>query len=164
MLAPHSTQKPYVLYHTNINHTGKTFHEVSLNAHKRKRLLPTSKPNQQAVITEAEKAIFRNKCTKVADVLAYLDGGPTALSSIDDLGWVKTLRSVFEGPAPRHQEKGKASTMEKSGPRLNSVSSEGNEGDGFDTQEVYSMVQMARPRIDLNFTANDGTNELYRQE
>ena len=66
--------------------------------------------------TEAYKAVFRNTRTKVADVRAYLEGRPTDLSSVDDLSWVKTLRSVFESSAPAHQREGKASTVEKSGP------------------------------------------------
>ena len=44
---------------------------------------------------EAEKAVFGNTSTKVADVRAYLEGRSIDLSSVDDLSWVKTLRKIL---------------------------------------------------------------------
>lgn len=40
-------------------------------------------------ITEAEKAVFKETRSRVAHVLAYMDGRPTKLAIVDDLGWVK---------------------------------------------------------------------------
>ena len=88
--------------------------------------------------TDAEKAIFRETRSKVADVHAYLDGRPTDLSSVDDLGWVKRLKSVFESQSIQHQEAGEASTVEKGGP--STQASEGNEDDGFEVQKMYGGV------------------------
>lgn len=89
--------------------------------------------------TEAERAVFRDTRLKVADVRAYLEGRPSDLSSVDDLGWVKRLKSVFEGQTTLHQEAEVASTKEKEmgGPETKPVSSEGDEHDGFERQKLY---------------------------
>ena len=97
--------------------------------------------------TQAEKAIFRDTRAKVADVRAYMEGRPTNLSSLDDLSWVKTLKSVFER---QDQDAAEASTVEKAKPSAKPVSivergepskgkgsSNRGSNDGFERQKVY---------------------------
>ena len=72
--------------------------------------------------TEAERAVFQDTRRKVADLRAYLDGRPTDLSSVDDVGWVQRLKNVFEGKIEHDQRAGEASTRED---------------DGFERQKVY---------------------------
>ena len=85
---------------------------------------------------EAEKAIFRTTRARIRDVRAYLEGCPTDLSSVDDLGWVKTLKSVF---VSQKQDKGagEASIGEQGGPSTKPVSSNKDANDGFEPQKVY---------------------------
>ena len=87
--------------------------------------------------TEAEKAIFRETRLKVAHVYAYLEGRPTELSSVDDLDWVKRLKSVFENQSTLQQGVEKTSTVDKGGQRTKSGSGKDDKDDGFERQKVY---------------------------
>lgn len=87
--------------------------------------------------TEAEKAIFQETRSRVADVRAYLEGRPIDMSSVDDLGWVKKLERVFETQIGQGQEAGEASIVQKSGPSTKSAVNEGNKDDGFESQRLY---------------------------
>ncbi len=86
---------------------------------------------------EAEKAIFRTTRARIRDVRAYLEGRPTELSSVDDLGWVKTLKSVFVSQTKQDKGAGEASIGEQGGPSTKPVSSNKDANDGFKTQKVY---------------------------
>ena len=88
--------------------------------------------------TEAEKAIFKDTRSKVADMRAYLEDRPTNLSSVDDLDWVKKLKSVFESEVGEVLEAGEVSTVQKNGPNTKpALSRKGDEDDGFESQKVY---------------------------
>lgn len=88
--------------------------------------------------TEAEKAIFRATRAKVADVRAYLGGRPPKdWSSVDDLGWVRRLKGVFEGEVGEGREAGEASNAQKGGTKTKAAASVEDDGDGFETQRVY---------------------------
>ncbi|KAF6241022.1 hypothetical protein HO173_000816 [Letharia columbiana] len=83
--------------------------------------------------TEAEKAIFKDTRSKVADMRAYLEGRPTNLSSVDDLDWVKRLKSVFESQVGEVLEAGEVSTVQNDGPSTKpALSRKGDEDDGFE--------------------------------
>ena len=87
--------------------------------------------------TEAEKVIFRETRSKVAHLHAYLEGRPTELSGVDDLGWVKRLKRVFESPTIVQQGVGEASNVNKGEQRTKPVSGKDDKDDGFETQRVY---------------------------
>ena len=88
--------------------------------------------------TEAEKVVFRETRSRIAHVRAYLEGRPTELSSVDDLGWVKRLKSVFESQTTQQQRAGEASVVEKGGLSTKQLSCKENEDDdGFESQRVY---------------------------
>ena len=87
--------------------------------------------------TEAEKVIFRETRSRVAHVHAYLEGRPTELSSVDDLGWVKRLKSVFESQSTLQQGVEKTSNVDKGGQKTKSVSGKDDKDDGFERQRVY---------------------------
>ena len=84
--------------------------------------------------TEAEKVIIRETRSKVAHVRAYLEGRPTELSGVDDLAWVRRLKSVFESQSTVQQGVEKASNGDKGGQRTKPVS---GKDDGFESQRVY---------------------------
>lgn len=88
-------------------------------------------------INEAEKATFRDTRSKIVDVRAYLEGRPTDLSSVDDLGWVNKLKSVFENQVGEDQEEGEASAVQKGGNNTKPASSQQIDGDGFEIEKVY---------------------------
>ena len=87
--------------------------------------------------TEAEKVIIRETRSKVAHVRAYLEGRPAELSGLDDLGWVKRLKSVFENQSTFQQGAGEASNVNKGGQRTKPVSGKDDKDDGFESQKVY---------------------------
>ena len=87
--------------------------------------------------TEAEKVIIRETRSKVAHVRAYLEGRPTELAGVDDLGWVKRLKSVFESPTTVQQGAGEAANVDKGGRRTKPVSGKDDKDDGFESQRVY---------------------------
>lgn len=89
--------------------------------------------------TDTERAVFRETRTRVADLRAYLAGQPTDLSSVDDLGWVKTLKNLFENGTVQQQGSGEASTAAKGAPGTKPVPSKKEEvdEDGFERQKVY---------------------------
>ena len=88
--------------------------------------------------TEAEKAVFRETRSKVAHVRAYLEGRPTELSGVDDLDWVKRLKSVFESQSTIQQGGEKTSTLGKGGQLAEPVSGKDDkDDDGFENQRVY---------------------------
>ena len=87
-------------------------------------------------INEAERAIFHDTRLKVADLQAYLEGRPTNLSNVDDIGWIKRLNSVFENQIGTDQKAGKVSTVQKGGTGTKPGSSEADK-DGFERQKVY---------------------------
>lgn len=87
--------------------------------------------------TPAEKAIFRDTRWRVAQVRAYLDGRPADLSIVDDLDWVKTLKSVFESEIGQGQEAGEASTVQKGEPSAKPALRGKIDDDGFERQKVY---------------------------
>ncbi len=87
-------------------------------------------------INEAERAIFHDTRLKVADLRAYLEGRPTNLSNVDDIGWVKRLNSVFENQIGQDQKAGKVSTVQEGGPGTKPESSK-RDKDGFERQKVY---------------------------
>ena len=82
--------------------------------------------------TEAEKVIFRETRSKVAHVRAYLEGRPTELASVDDLGWVKRLKGVFEDQGTVQQGVGVAN---KGGQPVKGRDEK--DDDGFERQRVY---------------------------
>ena len=87
--------------------------------------------------TESEKAIFRETRSKVAHVRGYLEGRPTDLSCVDDLGWVKRLKSVFEGQTTHPRGAEKSSVGGKRGLSTTLPSSGEDKVDGFESQKVY---------------------------
>ena len=87
--------------------------------------------------TEAEKVIIRETRSKVAHVRAYLEGRSTELSGVDDLGWVKRLKSVFEGQSTLQQGVEETSAVNKCGQRTKSVAGKDDKDDGFERQRVY---------------------------
>ena len=87
--------------------------------------------------TEAEKVILRETRSKVAHVRAYLEGRPTDLSVVDDLNWVKRLKSMFESPATLQQGAGEASNVNGGRRRTEPVSGKDDKDDGFESQKVY---------------------------
>lgn len=87
--------------------------------------------------TPAEKAIYQDTRRRVAQVRAYLEGRPTDLSSVDDLGWVQTLKNVFESQTGQGKEAGKASTAQKGEPSAKPALMEKVDDDGFIRQKVY---------------------------
>ena len=87
--------------------------------------------------TEAEKVIIRETKSKVAHVRAYLEGRPTDLSAVDDLAWVRRLKSVFESQSTFQQGAGEASTVGKGGKRTKPVAGKDDRDDGFERQRVY---------------------------
>ena len=91
---------------------------------------------ESKLINEAERAIFKDTRARIAHVQAYMEGRPTDLSSVEDLGWVKKLKSVFENEV-QDQEAGKSSATQNCRTALKTVSKEKNDGDGFETQKVY---------------------------
>ena len=87
-------------------------------------------------INEPERAIFQDTRLKVADLRAYLEGRPTNLSNVDDIGWVKRLNIVFEDQIGKDQIAGRVSTVQKGAPGTKPGSSEADK-DGFERQKVY---------------------------
>ena len=57
------------------------------------------------LINQAERTVFKDTRSRVAHVQAYIECRPTDLSSVEDLSWVRKLRSVFENDI-RDQEVG----------------------------------------------------------
>lgn len=88
------------------------------------------------LINEAERAIFKDTRSRIAHVRAYMEGRPTELSSVEDLGWVRKLKSVFEGEF-QDQEVGKSSAAQEGRTVLRTVSKAKDDSDGFETQKVY---------------------------
>ena len=88
------------------------------------------------VINEAERAVFKDTRLRIGHVVAYMEGRPTELSSVEDLGWVRRLRSVFEGEF-EDREGGKGSGVRGCRTIAKTVSEEKDDGDGFEIQKVY---------------------------
>ena len=87
--------------------------------------------------TESEKAIFRETRSKVAHVRGYLEGRATDLSCVDDLGWVKRLKSVFEGQITHPRGAEKSSVGGEGGISITPPLSGEEKVDGFESQKVY---------------------------
>ena len=88
------------------------------------------------LINEAERTIFKDTRSRIAHVQAYMEGRPTDLSSVEDLGWVRKLKSVFENEV-QDQRMGKALGGRECGTLPETGCEEKDEGDGFETQKVY---------------------------
>ena len=91
---------------------------------------------ESKLINEAERAIFKDTRSRIAHVLAYMEGRPTDLSSVEDLGWVRKLKSVFENEV-QDQAVEKSSAVQKCKTAPETVTKEKDDGDGFETQKVY---------------------------
>ena len=53
--------------------------------------------------TETEMAALWEARARVVEIRAYMAGRPTDLSSVDDLGWVKTPKSLYESRTLQQQ-------------------------------------------------------------
>ena len=91
---------------------------------------------ESKLINEAERAVFKDTRLRISHVRAYMEGRPTDLSSVEDLGWVRRLKSVFENEI-RDQEVGKSSAVQECGTVPKTTFEEKDDGDGFETQKVY---------------------------
>ena len=100
---------------------------------------------ESSKVTEAERAIFRDTRSKIADVRAYMEGRPANLANVDDISWVRTLKSVFAEPDEGAKEAADAEKA-KGGHVAKPASSKKDHkdhkdpkdpNDGFERQKVY---------------------------
>lgn len=112
-------------------------------------------------INEAERAIFHDTRLKVADLRAYLEGRPTNLSNVDDIGWVKRLNSVLRTKSDKIRKQGRCRLCRRVG--LVQSQSQAKETRMASNVKKCMVVQVARRRNDVGETASDGVDESYTQ-